>query len=172
MFTIGFHVSSFFLLQGRSGLLLVPIRAHFRHGAGLSGAGSSISGIPPKCIRSSLQGCETWHINICRNSSGIVPVRVRKTVVQVRITPTIIRAIVQVAERQNGKPQCHESLYLFEIVIYKLHFIIVKIFRGVPLWSATIHPHYDASLRPHLPVAERRAAKIQCEPERPSARYA
>lgn len=123
-----------------------------------SDAGSSISGIPPKSFLG-VSSRETKYSTsiLCRNSSGVVPVRVRKPVVQVRITPAIIRAVVQVAEAKNGC-HCAVSPYNFEIVVYKLHLFIVKILRGVPLWSMTIHPHYDAALRPHLPVAERRAA--------------
>ena len=39
---------------------------------------------------------------LCRNSSGIVPVRVGKPIVQVRIPTAVNRAIVQVARAKNG----------------------------------------------------------------------
>ena len=39
---------------------------------------------------------------LCRNSSGIVPVRVGKPIVQVRIPTAVIRTVVQVARAKNG----------------------------------------------------------------------
>ena len=48
----------------------------------------------------------------CRNSSGVVPVRVRKPIVQVRNPAAVIRTVVQVAGAKNGC-HCAVSPYLF-----------------------------------------------------------
>ena len=159
-----FSCFSFFLLQGRSGLLLAPICVHFRHRArgmlpylrcwfvNFRAFRPSPSGVPFKGTKYSTS-------KLCRNSSGIVPVRVGKPIVQVRIPTAVNRAVVQVARAKNGS-HCAVSPVEISLIVT----ISYSALKGeIPSCCRNSPPAYAAALRPQRPQAERRAAKIQSE---------
>ena len=106
---------------------------------------------------------------LCRNSSGIVPVRVGKPIVQVRIPTAVIRTVVQVARAKNGS---HCAVSPVEIsLIVTISYVALK--GEIPSCCRNSPPRrYAAALRPQRPQAERRAAEFQTEPESPLPRYA
>ena len=121
----------------------------------------SPSGVPFKGTKYSTS-------KLCRNSSGIVPVRVGKPIVQVRIPTAVNRAVVQVARAKNGS-HCAVSPVEISLIVT----ISYSALKGeIPSCCRNSPPAYAAALRPQRPQAERRAAKVQCEEESPSGRDA
>ena len=116
----------------------------------------SPSGVPFKGTKYSTS-------KLCRNSSGIVPVRVGKPIVQVRIPTAVNRAVVQVARAKNGS---HCAISPVEIsLIVTISYSALK--GEIPSCCRNSPPAYAAALRPQRPQAERRAAKRQLEVESP-----
>lgn len=121
----------------------------------------SPSGVPFKGTKYSTS-------KLCRNSSGIVPVRVGKPIVQVRIPTAVIRTVVQVARAKNGS---HCAVSPVEIsLIVTISYVALK--GEIPSCCRNSPPAYAAALRPQRPQAERRAAQPQSESESPLPRVA
>lgn len=121
----------------------------------------SPSGVPFKGTKYSTS-------KLCRNSSGIVPVRVGKPIVQVRIPTAVNRAVVQVARAKNGS-HCAVSPVEISLIVT----ISYSALKGeIPSCCRNSPPAYAAALRPQRPQAERRAAQSQFELESPTPRYA
>ena len=122
----------------------------------------------PSSFEVPFKGTKYSTSKLCRNSSGIVPVRVGKPIVQVRIPPAVNRAVVQVARAKNGS-HCAVSPVEISLIVT----ISYSALKGeIPSCCRNSPPAYAAALRPQRPQAERRAAQVQCELESPPFRFA
>ena len=102
---------------------------------------------------------------LCRNSSGIVPVRVGKPIVQVRIPTAVIRTIVQVARAKNGS---HCAVSPVEIsLIVTISYVALK--GEIPSCCRNSPPALCSRFAPATPTGRKTSGKVPVRVGKPKA---